>query len=389
MARARISPLSLLAALLVLVVFGLALLQARAGETRSFDPASSRAGGLRGLVLWLEAMGYRVDARILPRFALPGETDLLILFPTAPITEVDTRLIHRWVVAGGTLVLIGPDFGDRALITHFGVSADPSFTLAVDLRQAQPLLPDQPARWPALEPLRGLDLTDAPAALPVLADSQGRTLVALQQVGAGTVWHLSPDLDLTNAMLRDPKLAALVPPMLRTVPPAGQVRLSTFLAPEGSTAGVASLQAWLYRTTPGRAVLLAAGLVLVFLLLQGRRLGPPLVQPAADRRRPAAEYVEAMAGLQRRARLRDAVARHYKTRLKLAAGRSLHLAASLPDADFVHRLADGDPRLSASQVETLAALLARYDSPLDEARLVRLVQETDAWLNSLPNPPVR
>jgi hypothetical protein len=379
----------LLGGLLVLMMLGFAALQSRPAARASYDPAGSDGQGLRALVLWLEAMGYEVDARTPAAFTLGGPpedaTNLLFIFSAGfPLNEEEAAQVRRWVEAGGTLVLAGAGYDEWALADAFDMTQEVGLELSNTTRQGQPLAPDLPASWNQFLPVRRMTLQGAPAAVPVLVDEHGNVLVAVQPVGQGVAWHFADDFDFTNAALRDPNLAGLLPAVLRTVPAGGRVRLHTFLAQSAETDATAypSVRAWLYGSPLGWGILFSAGALLVFLLLQGWRLGPPLVAPAANRPREAAEYVVALAGLQQRAHQRAAVARYHQQRLKQTVGRPLHLSAELADADFVARLRAAGV-LSPDQAETLAALLRDYEQPEDEAQLVRLVQATDAYLTSI------
>ncbi len=44
------------------------------------------------------------------------------------------------------------------------------------------------------------------------------SVVALQFIGDGVVWHLTEDFALTNLNLRDERIASLLAAILRTVP---------------------------------------------------------------------------------------------------------------------------------------------------------------------------
>ncbi|MEZ4661614.1 MAG: hypothetical protein R2911_29030 [Caldilineaceae bacterium] len=132
--------------------------------------------------------------------------DLLFVFPNAaPYTEDEAQPLQRWVSEGGTLVLVGPDALDKALIDAFGVFQNSEIGFASRDYQQQPLLPAAPAVV-AQPGLRGfLNLQDAPNAAPVLASSSARArptdenapslealvaqdvTAAVQQVGDGVV----------------------------------------------------------------------------------------------------------------------------------------------------------------------------------------------------------
>ena len=358
----------------------------------AYDLDSPAPEGLLALRLWLEKMGYRVERIDGPRFHFPTEADLLFVYPNRrPYSRHAARTLLRWVEAGGTLVLIGPEPEDTALMEAFGVvrrtrsELRPGFNPGARLRQQQPLFPDAPVIMGRLGFQPPLDLSAAPKAIPIVATNDGQVTIALQQVGQGLVWHLSTHHYLVNADLKDSvSQAAIVLALLRTVPPGGTIVFDTFhLAPSGAElAGerINSIQDWLYRTSAGWATLFGALTLFAFLVLQGMRLGPPLATRIEDRRREAAEYVEAMAALLRRARQRRAVAEYHRQRLKIDLGRPWHISPDLEDGEFLHRLQERDPHLDADRLETIRGLLAGLSGDPDEEALVQLVAKIDEVL---------
>lgn len=381
--------LQLIASLLLLsllIVF--ALLQGEPAAERAFDLDSAGPGGLRALRLWLEEMGYTVEQTGNQTFTLDAASDLLFVYPNAePYTEDEARALERWVAAGHTLVLIGLARDETALQSRFGVPLDFGDDLARTVAQQQPLLPEADAELQHDMPASAvLDLTEAPQAVPVLAQTNGPT-VAVQTLGQGTIWFLSLQHTLTNQALGVRDQAMLVPALLRTVPSGGQVLFDTYhlygpARADAQSGAITSLQDWLYRTPVGWATLFGLGATLLYLFLQGWRLGPALPARNEVRRREAAEYVQAMAALHRRAHQNEAVAHHHKRRLKLNLGRTLRINPTLPDREFVQRLQENDATLSETQVATINHLLHNLDQQPDEGALVRMVAEIDQILTS-------
>ena len=381
--------LQLIASLLLLgllIVF--ALLQSEPAAERPFDLDSAGPGGLRALRLWLEEMGYTVEQTGNQTFALDAASDLLFVYPNAePYTEDEALALERWVASGRTLVLIGPERDETALQSRFGVQLDFGSDLARTVAQQQPLLPEADAELQHDTPdSTTLDLAEAPQAVPVLAQANGPT-VAVQTLGEGTIWHLSLQHTLTNQALGAPDQAMLVPALLRTVPSGGQVLFDTYhlygpASADVQSGEITSLQDWLYRTPLGWATLFGLGATLIYLFLQGWRLGPALPARNEVRRREAAEYVQAMAALHRRAHQNEAVAHHHKRRLKLNLGRTLRINPTLPDREFVQRLQENDATLSETQVATINHLLHNLDQQPNEGALVRMVAEIDQILTN-------
>jgi hypothetical protein len=93
----------------------------------------------------------------------------------------------------------------------------------------------------------------------------------------------------------------------------------------------------LFTTAPGRALLYAAVLIFLYLLLSGRRLGPPIpARSPMETRRTMYEHVQMLANLYRRAgqlpTARAAFDRHYARELARGAGGSPKRAAALAEA---------------------------------------------------------
>ena len=351
------------------------------GETtatdRAYDPASLEAQGTRILWLWMEELGYDVAA---PRQSrVPGDqVALLMLFPSpTPFAKADAERLYQWVEGGKTLVLIGLSTTEAALTAQFGVSQRPDLSLGLSVEQ--PLLGPLSARH--FETLThtgpSLELSEAPGAVAVLAGATGAdvTRVAVQQIGDGTVWHLTSDFDFQNRSLQSDSDRYLLPAILRHVPDGATVMMDTGSI-DAATA-VSSVRGWFYGTALGRSLLIAALAGLLFLIVQGIRLGPPLPAIEETRRREAAEYVEAMAALKRRARQERAVAAYHKRRLKKELGRAYHIAPDLPDGEYLDRLARVGGRYGPAEIQELSRLMKALDHSLDAAALVGCVNDVD------------
>ena len=103
-----------------------------------------------------------------------------------------------------------------------------------------------------------------------------------------------------------------------------------------------------------------------------------MVTKAERRRREAAEYVEAMAALARRAKLGKDVAQYQQQRLKRGLARRRPLDPKLPDRDFVERLAYTEPALPAEQQAEVRQVLEALGRSPSEQQLVTLAAKVDA-----------
>ena len=208
----------------------------------------------------------------------------------------------------------------------------------------------------------------------------GQVTAAVQQIGSGVAWHLTPGIAFVNHGLAEEDHGQLLPPILRYVPPGGTIAFDTYHQFGVSRVGeqIATLQDRLYRTPTGWATFFAFSVFSIFIVLNGRRLGPSVVTKAERRRREAAEYVEAMAALARRAKLGKDVAQYQQQRLKRGLARRRPVDPNLPDHDFVERLAYSEPALTAEQGAEVRQVLEALRRSPNEQQLVALAAKVDA-----------
>ncbi|MCE7982758.1 MAG: DUF4350 domain-containing protein [Caldilinea sp. CFX5] len=382
-ATGRIQLFLALGLLVVLVAF--ILVQGEEQAPTPFDPSSTAPTGLRALWLWLETMGYTVERNDGATFAIPPESALLFVYPNQQVySDDEAEQVRRWVNDGGTLVLVGLTLPEEALRTRFPVETGaPVNALFADVDQQQPLFPDLAEPIALTENVPTLDLSNAPTVISILATSDGQTTLALQPLGDGVIWHLSLYHSLTNEQLRDPSQATIVPALLRHVPAGGRIVFDTYhLFGPNLTADLAirSLQDWVYGTALGWATLFMAVVTLLFLALQGVRLGPPLPTREELRRREAAEFVTAMANLLRRGQQRAFVATHHKRRLKRALGRALNISPDLADDAFLRQVQQVDDRLSTEEKQQLTAIFQTLTGAADESTLIKTISQVDPLL---------
>lgn len=370
--------------LLAAALLAVSAVGSRPAQPPPFDLDSTADDGLAALRLWLEELGYDVRRTGGLQFTLPA-ADLVFVYPNQLVyTPAEAQTLRAWVEAGGALVLVGPAAEDVALERAFGVRSQPGAVFAQIGEQVQPLIPDGAAEYLADWSVEGavLDLEDAPAAVPVLQSSAGDVAAAVQAVGEGVVWHLAPGHAFANRGLAEEEMGQLLPPLLRTVPPGGVVVFDTFHQFGLLRAGeqIATLQDWLYRTPWGWATLFSVATGALFLVLQGRRLGPPVVTWSERRRREAAEYVEAMALLSQRAGLAADVAAHQRRRLKRGLARRRPLDPDLDDNLFVERLAYSEPPLPPEQIAAVAQTLQALQGNPTPSQLATLAARVDHLL---------
>lgn len=343
---------------------------------RPFSVDSARPGGLLGLRLWLEEMGYRVQAP--GDDLLEGEPRVAFLFPGADLDEADRANLRDWVEQGNTLVVANAH--GLGLPATFGVMIQTRQTYSdVKLWPMQPVFPSSGREHRRASGSALSTMTPAWQTVPIARTDHGDTAMLLQTLGDGTVWHTGVDGALTNADLRNGWGRDLVVAALRGAPAGstvaiinGESRSSGVLANQGDSPD--GLWQWLLVHPIGWATFAFAAVLLLYLFTQGRRLGPPLPSGLPAGRRAGVEHILAMAGLSQRAGHRDAVAAYQKARLKRRLGQATRTSADLDDAAFVAALAR-EAGAPPDKLEDLAGLLARFDRVNDDATLVRTVAE--------------
>jgi hypothetical protein len=126
-----------------------------------------------------------------------------------------------------------------------------------------------------------------------------------------------------------------------------------------SAPGPATVNTLLFQTSPGRSVIYVSLLTFVYVLLAGRRFGPPVpARQASEIPRTMYEHVQMLANLYRRARqlnvVRYAFSRHY-ARLLARGGAGSKRTAALAEA--LARI-----QLARTESELIAAVAAVDDA---------------------------
>ena len=363
----RIDPLYVVAAILTIAVLGLAVLvganaQGQRRTASVFDQTSGGASDLRALV---EALGARTVILQGERFA-PRESGASVVFllgATEFVDEEDVTAARAFLQNGGTLVVAtDAGFAETALLRAFG--ADLSGRALSSEYDTTSVLA-APARANRIVLDRGATLNLGDRWSPVARVGE-QTIAAMTREGRGTVVLVSSLAPFVNALLGE----------------GDNSRFALSLAASGFGAGHSvgfdeyhhgahpspELLAVLERTWLGRALLVVAGIVFVYLLWSGRRFGPPL---PADPRPPRSslDYVRGFAGLVRRSG-RDEIARdrlRRDLRVGLAARYGLDPTTGF---DRVLATADANEPTVAAEARAIDAALTRR---LRDAELLRTV----------------
>ncbi len=339
---------------------------------------SAAPDGALALWLWLEELGYSVSDQLQVDFSPPEEADMaLILEPRPPFIAQEWETLDTWVEAGGTLLLVGDQFGAALAASHYQFTLTYFPPLTTTLTGQTPLWTSPPAE-PASAEIRAYFETTRDDFVTHLAVEEGPVMVSFEQ-GKGRVILGTVPFIFSNAGLKEQGNPAL---MLNLITAAGPPDLIWFdewhHGLRSNRAEVAGPGDWLRYTPAGHALLYVTAVVFVALVLRGQRFGRPVPLSREMFRRAPLEYITAMANLGRRAGNRQAILRQYRHQLKRGLSHRYRLNPTLPDEEYVARLAKLNPNLDT---EALRSLLARLrQRQISESEMIHLAAEVADWL---------
>lgn len=306
---------------------------------------SAEPSGGKALRLWLETLGYPVATLEGDRYVLGREVGtVLLLAPSVPVGAAAIDELERWTRQGGRLV-VGADsiLLDGVLLHRFGLSLRP-------VRDVSQAVPAEPGLLdPAISAL-GVEaayelVADERAAevVPLLvgrgsADDGHRPILAARvSIERGELLVLTVPSLLSNEGLHDEMNARLALSLIGPPgqPGRGQVAVDELHHGFGRLER-RSVYALLLEQSWGRALLLGGCLVLLFLVLRGRRLGRA-VPVFVDRGRSLGELVTSQASLYRAGGKRAFAAEHLARQLQHDLARAVGLPADATDDQIAAR----------------------------------------------------
>jgi hypothetical protein len=294
---------------------------------------SAQPDGALALYEWTAALGgtpSRLQDEALHEQSGGVATTLLVLQPESPIAPSLSAMFDTVPSHGGTLVVAGDSLPWVLYARSLGVTVEPIRDAGSTART-----PDGALLVPASFHYR----VQAGSATPLLVLANGDWVALRMPYKDGSLVVLATPLPLTNAALGAEETARFV---YREVL-SSATRNGAFVFDEVQhsfapiAADPATLEHLLLSTAPGRALMYAAALIFVYVLLTGRRLGPPIpARSPMETRRTMYEHVQMLANLYRRAgrlsTVRTTFDRHYKRELARGAGGSPKRAAALAEA---------------------------------------------------------
>lgn len=325
--------------------------------------ANGRNGG-RALYLWMDEMGYDVVRYQPSDYTLPRVDSVLwLLAPTEFMTVEDSEALAEWVDDGGTLVAVQTDdftFDEAFNLEDTSNNSDNVLYPAVPWLKAGR---GQYNDWTRYELPRG--------AMPLLADSNGVVGAFVMPYGEGELWVFPSIVPFTNVSLRDSDDSAFVESLLAQLPDDVPHHFDEYHHGFGVGFGFNNQRGLIYRMVRepwGWGILYAVGIVAMWIILRGRRFGRAIPLPNEHLRREAGEYVQGLAWLYRRARLRNPIQRY-------------RLPFTADDAAFVAALARIRPDIDKEALAVHLTALQRQVS--NEGQLRALMETHQKWLQLL------
>jgi hypothetical protein len=348
----------------------------------SFSP---NAGGTLALYLWLGAGGYPV-ARLenAATFAdgLAATDVLWVLTPQQAYSQAQAQTVLDWVATGGTLVLAAEGQGIAlapsadALQTGLGLQFSPLLpAINATLALQQPVFAQPPVPAMHIATSWTLDVP-RPEVVPLVSAGPDPVL-ATWRYGYGRVFVVTSAFPFSNAGL-DRDLNG--PLAWNLAGSSGRGRRQAFDEVHHGYSGT-DLRTLLLSQPWGWALIYALAAVILFLLLRGQRLGPPLAAATTGDRRGTMDYVLSLAGLFHRANRTEWAAARYAATFRRALAAPYGFDAAAPPAVLAAEVAASHPQIAA---DDLRRVLERLDAAasatprLSDAALLRLVQEAEA-----------
>jgi hypothetical protein len=370
--------IGIMLALLIIITFAATRQQAEQAYPK-LSTISAAPDGALALKLWVQELNYPVQEQVLESFSPPEDAAILFALEPFFVDGAELKSVDQWVENGGTLIVIGEQYGAYSLIDHY----DFSFEFLTE-NDAPPAATTPLLNSPALG-----DLTHAKARVAlaterddyvVLAAHTGKPILVSFEQGKGRViLGTIPDV-FTNAGLKQAGNPELVLNLLALARTKGTIWFDEWHHGLQGGAQILGPDQFLRRTPLGHALLFALFAVFMTLFLQGRGFGRPVPLPQEIKRRGAWEHVTGVANLSRRAAHRSAVMLHYHGQIKRKLGQRYRLDPGMDDELYVHTLAGYHLTFNKDELLNLLKRLKRRN--ISETEMVQLAVESAKWIDT-------
>jgi len=370
--------IGIIIALLSIITFA-AIQQKTEQVYPKLSTVSSAPDGALALKLWVQELHYAVDEQVLESFSPPEDATILFILEPYFLSDSELKSMDQWVENGGTLIVIGEQYGIYSLVDHYDFSFE--------------FLPENDALLAAETPLLNSptlgDLTNAKARIMlvteredyvVLAANKGKpVLVGLEQGRGRVILGTIPDV-FTNAGLKQAGNPELVLNILALARTRGPIWFDEWHHGVQGAGQILGPEQFLRQTSLGHALLFAMFAVFITLFLQGRGFGRPVPLPQEIKRRGAWEHVTGIANLSRRAAHRSAVMLYYHDQIKRKLGQRYRLDPGLDDEKYVNTLAGYNLTFNKDELLDILKRLKRRN--VSETEMVQLAVESAKWIDT-------
>jgi hypothetical protein len=368
----RVNPFYVLAVALMIGALAFTVVNTGSRDTglvRGGSVYDQTSGGAAALRRYLDAMGARTVTVEGDRFVVDGQRTgvLFVLGASEAITPQDADTVKSFVRSGGTVV-VATELGlfERPLLDAFdvrvtGVAAPGTHALA------SAAFADPPARSIAVDRAGAL----SPGATGLTLATDGRSpVVVMKREGRGSIYVVASMWPFIASGLGQADNGRLVLGLAAGAIAAGRdVAFDEYHHGFHPSTDVLVL---LQRTWPGRALVFVSVVGFLYLVLSGRRLGPPVPldpRPA----RSSLEFIRGFAGLVRRSGRGEIARRRLRDDLRNGLARGLGLDPGMPFDRVLATLAATD-RERAAEARAVDDALGRR---LREDQLLRTVGQIE------------
>lgn len=375
----RADPFALAAIALFAVLVALAVATSRGGDSgdqgaigRSGSIYDESAGGASVLRRYLEALGLQVVPVQGDQFA-PATANVGVLFllgATEQLSDADRRALHDFVRQGGTLVIATDlGFNERRLLDEFGVGLSGQRAPAGEIPVRTIAFAAPAVRSLSVDLAIGLAPRDPSTSL---VTDGSLPLVVTGAEGRGRVFAIGSLAPFVNGSIGAVDNGRFDLGLAQTA--TGRVGFDEY---HHGVRPAPDVTALLARTWLGRSLIAVFVVVFAYLLLTGRRLGPPLpLDPRPPR--SSLEYVRGFAGLVRRSGHGEIARR----RLRADLHRGLARGAGLDPETPFERVTNAVAQQSPSRAAEARALDLSLAGRLREDALVRAANDVQRLIHA-------